>query len=70
MFSCQINIGASGKESACQGDIRGMGSILESRGSPWYKKWQHAPVVLTGKIPWIEESDGLQSMGLQRVRHD
>ena len=22
------------------------------------------------RIPWIEESDGLQSMGLQRVRHD
>ena len=22
------------------------------------------------KIPWAEESGGLQSMGLQRVRHD
>ena len=23
-----------------------------------------------GKIPWTEEPGGLQSMGLQRVRHD
>ena len=26
--------------------------------------------ILAWKIPWTEESDGLQSMGLQRVRHD
>ena len=26
--------------------------------------------VLAWKIPWIEEPGGLQSMGLQRVRHD
>ena len=26
--------------------------------------------VLSWEIPWTEESDGLQSMGLQRVRHD
>ena len=26
--------------------------------------------VLTWKIPWSEELDGLQSMGLRRVRHD
>ena len=26
--------------------------------------------VLAWKIPWIEEPSGLQSMGLQRVRHD
>ena len=25
---------------------------------------------LAGKIPWTEEPGGLQSMGLQRVRHD
>ena len=25
---------------------------------------------LAWKIPWMEESGGLQSMGLQRVRHD
>ena len=26
--------------------------------------------ILAWRIPWIEESGGLQSMGLQRVRHD
>ena len=26
--------------------------------------------VLAWRIPWTEESGGLQSMGLQRVKHD
>jgi len=26
--------------------------------------------ILAWRIPWIEEPDRLQSMGLQRVRHD
>ena len=26
--------------------------------------------ILTGRIPWTEESGRLQSMGLQRVRHN
>ena len=26
--------------------------------------------ILTWEIPWTEEPGGLQSMGLQRVRHD
>ena len=26
--------------------------------------------ILAGKIPWMEEPGSLQSMGLQRVRHD
>ena len=26
--------------------------------------------ILTWRIPWTEEPGGLQSMGLQRVRHD
>ena len=26
--------------------------------------------ILAWKIPWMEKSGGLQSMGLQRVRHD
>ena len=26
--------------------------------------------ILAWKIPWTEESGGLQSMGSQRVRHD
>ena len=26
--------------------------------------------ILAWKIPWTEESDRLQSLGLQRIRHD
>ena len=26
--------------------------------------------ILAWEIPWIEEADGLQSIGSQRVRHD
>ena len=26
--------------------------------------------ILTWKIPWTEKPDGLQSTGLQRVRHE
>ena len=26
--------------------------------------------ILAWRIPWTEESDGIQSMGLQRVGHD
>ena len=40
------------------------------RKIPWSRKWQHAPVLLPGKIPWTEEPGGLWSMGLQRVRHN
>ena len=37
---------------------------------PWRRKWHPTPVFLPEKIPWTEESDGLQSKGSQRVRHD
>ena len=33
---------------------------------PWRRAWQSTPVFLPGE----EEPGGLQSMGLQRVRHD
>ena len=32
--------------------------------------WQPTPVFLPGETPQTEEPGGLQSMGLQRVRHD
>ena len=35
---------------------------------PWKRKWQPTPIFLPGKIPWTEESCGLQSMGPQRAR--
>ena len=37
---------------------------------PWRRVWQPTPVFLPGESPWTEEPGGLQSMGLQRVRHD
>ena len=36
----------------------------------WRRKWQPTPIFLPWRIPWTEEPGGLQSMGLQRVRHD
>ena len=37
---------------------------------PWRRAWQLTPVFLPGESPWTEKTDGLQSMGLQRVRHE
>ena len=50
------------KESACQCWRHGLGrSTEEGMGT-------HANI-FTGEVPWTEEPDGLQSIGLQRVRH-
>jgi len=39
------------------------------RKIPWRREWQ--PVAsLAWRIPWTDEPEGLQSMGLQRVGHD
>ena len=32
--------------------------------------WQPTPVFLPGEFLWTEEPGGLQSIGLQRVKHD
>ena len=37
---------------------------------PLRRKWQPTPVFLPVIPPWTEEPGRLQSMGLQRVRHD
>ena len=34
------------------------------------RQWHPTPVLLPGKIPWMEEPGRLQSMGSLRVRHD
>ena len=36
----------------------------------WRRKWQSTPVILAWAVPQTEEPGGLQSTGLQRVRHD
>ena len=61
----------SGKEPTCQ-----CRRHKRLRSNPWVKKitwrrkWQPTPVLLPGKFPWTEKPGRLQSIGLQRVRHD
>ena len=40
------------------------------REDPLEKEMATHPRILAWKIPWTEEPGRLQSMGLQRVRHD
>ena len=51
------------------GDVRDSGSITGSGRSPGGGHETHSSI-LTWRIPWTEESGGLQSIGSQRVRHD
>ena len=51
----------SGKEHACQCRVNPWISKI-----PWRRKWQPTPVFLPRKIPWTEESGGLQSMGTKK----
>ena len=37
---------------------------------PWRREWQPTPVFMPEKTLWTEEPGGLQSLGLQRVRHN
>ena len=59
--------GSDDKESVCSagdlGSIPGLGRSLE-KGMDIHSS------ILSWRIPWTEEPEGLQSMGLQRVRHD
>ena len=57
----------SGKEFACQCRRRGFNPWVGT--IPWRRKWQLTPVFLL-PLPWAEEPAGLQSLELQRVRHD
>ena len=58
------------KEFTCTaGDTGDMGSIPGSGRSPGEENGNHT-IILACKISWSEEPGGLQSMGLQRVRHD
>ena len=59
---------SSGKEPTCQ--CRRCEFHPWVRKMSWRRKWQPTPVFLLGKIPWIEEPGGLQSMAYQRVGHN
>ena len=41
-----------------------------SQEDPLEKEMATHSSILVWRIPWMEEPGGLQSMGLQRVRHD
>ena len=54
---------------ASSGDTGYVSSIPGSGRSPGKGMATHSSI-LAWEIPWTEEPGGLQSMGLQRVRHD
>ena len=43
---------------------------LKRLSSSSSRRWHPTPVLLPGKIPWMEEPGRLQSMGSPRVGHD
>ena len=57
------------KPPVSTGDLRDMCSIPGSGRSPGEGRATHSSV-LAWRIPWTEEPGELQSMWLQRVRHD
>ena len=60
-------MGFPGKESACDaGDL----GLITGGEDPLEKRMATHSSILAWKIPWKEEHGGLQSMGLQRIRHD
>ena len=61
-------VGSDGTESTC--NARDLGSIPGLGRMPRRKEWQPTPVLSPGESSWTEEPGRLQSMGLQRVRHD
>ena len=62
--------GTSGKKPAGNAeDIRDLASIPRSGRSPGGIMATHSRI-LAWRIPWTEEPGGLQSIGLQRVRHN
>ena len=60
-----------GKESDCNAEEAGdVGVHSLSREDPLEEEMATYSSILAGKILWTEEPGRLQSMGLQRVRHD
>ena len=51
------------------GDARASG-LIPGWEDPLEKEMTTHSSILAWRIPWMEEPGGLQSIGLQRVRHD
>ena len=66
-FNFMNDYGSNGKASACSA-----GDRVRSLGweDPLEKEMATHSSTLAWKIPWTEEPDGLQSMGLQSIGHD
>ena len=62
--------GVSGKESACNAGDEMQETWVQSLGLEDSLEEATCSIILTWKIPWIEEPDRLQSIVLQRVGHD
>ena len=71
MLLLRLPGGASGKKNprANAGDRRDTCLILGLGRSPGGGMAVHSSI-LAWEIPWTEEPGGLQSIGLERVRHD
>ena len=64
---CTFSGSSAGKEFTCN-----MGDRVQSLGweDPLEKGTATHSSILAWRIPWTEEPGGLQSMGLQRIRHN
>ena len=59
----------SGKESTCNTEDVGDGSLIPGQGNFLEKGMTTHSSILVRKIPWTEKPGRLKSMGSQRVRH-
>ena len=62
--------GASGEEPTCQCRWHAIWARSLGREDPLEEGMATHSRILAWRIPWTEESSGLQSMGSQRVGHD
>ena len=62
--------GSVGKESACNAGEQEMRIRSLGQEDPLEKELATHSSILASKIPWREESGGLQSKGSQRVEND
>ena len=67
IYKCITYLLDHGKESAAIWETRVRSLSWEV---PLKKRIATHSSILAWRIPWTEEPGGLQSMGLQRIRHD
>ena len=60
----------SGKETACNAGDTGDTDLILGSGSSLEEGMATHSSILAWRIPWTEDPGGLQSVELQRVRHN